>query len=64
MNIEAPKQIRTVDRMIKRGFAVDYMARRGFNPCVYMSRVVSGIKRYAQVTVDGMVNGRQEAVFV
>lgn len=64
MTIENPKQIRTVDRMKKRGFAADYVAIQSFNPVVYMSRIANGIKRYAQVTVDGMVNGRDAMAFV
>jgi hypothetical protein len=64
MEVTNPKQIRTVDRMKKRGFAVDYTILRSFNPAVHMSRVVNGLKRYAEVTVDGLVNGRAEMAFV
>lgn len=59
-----PKQIRSVDRMIKRGFAVDYMRMRDFNPVVHMARVLNGLKRYAEVSVNGYVNGMPEGVFV
>lgn len=63
MKVENPKQIRTVDRMKKRGFVADYVTVRSFNPVVCMSRIANGIKRYAQVTVDGMVNGRDAMIF-
>ncbi len=63
LEITNPKQIRTVDRMKKRGFITDYILLRNFNPAVHMSRVVNGLKRYAEVTVDGLVNGRVEMAF-
>jgi hypothetical protein len=50
--------------MKKRGFVVDYTWMRDFNPVVHMARVLNGLKRYAQVTADGMVNGMPEGVFV
>ena len=62
--ITNPKQIRSIDRMKKRGFVVDYTWMRDFNPVVHMARVLNGLKRYAQVTADGMVNGMPEGVFV
>jgi hypothetical protein len=63
MQISNPKQIRAIDRMQKRGFAMDYVVRRSFNPVAHMSRMANGIKRYVQVTVDGMVNGRDAMAF-
>ncbi len=62
-SINNPKQIRSVDRMVKRGFVIDYTVRRNFNPVVHMSRVLNGLKRFAEVTVDGLVNGRDAMVF-
>lgn len=63
MQIENPKQIRAVDQMTKRGFVTDYVTRRNFNPAVHMTRIANGIKRFAEVTVDGMVNGRPAMAF-
>lgn len=62
--VNAPNQIRSVDRMKKRGFVTDYLTMRNFNPVVHMSRILNGLKRYAEVTVDGRVNGRDVMVFV
>lgn len=61
--VSNPKQIRSIDRMIKRGFVSDYTILRNFNPVVHMSRIVNNIKRFAEVTVDGMVNGCDERMF-
>lgn len=62
--VSNPKQVRAIDRMVKRGFVVDYTILRNFNPAVHMTRVANGIKRFAEVSVDGMVNGRPEMAFV
>ncbi len=62
--VSNPKQIRSIDRMQKRGFVSDYTTLRNFNPVVHMQRVLNGIKRYAEVTVDGAVNGRDVMAFV
>ena len=49
--------------MKKRGFVTDYIIRRNFNPAVHMSRIANGIKRYVEVTIDGLVNGRDAMAF-
>jgi hypothetical protein len=64
MKVTNPKQLRAIDRMTKRGFKIDYTILRNFNPAVHMSRAVDGLKRYAEVTVDGLVNGRDSMAFV
>jgi hypothetical protein len=63
MQVTNPKQMRAVDRMKKRGFVTDYIIRRNFNPAVHMSRIANGIKRYVEVTIDGLVNGRDAMAF-
>ena len=64
MNMTNPNQLRSVDRMIKRGFKIDYTRVRDFKPIAMMSRVLNNAKRYVEVTADGLVNGQPEGVFV
>jgi hypothetical protein len=55
-----PKQLIAVDRMKKNGFAVDYTAKA----IVYMSGWIAGMKRYVQVSVDGLVNGQPAMAYL
>jgi len=60
MKYQEPKQLIAVNRMRKKGFAVDYTARA----VVYMSAVFNGLKRYIQVTADGLVNGQPAMAYL